>query len=931
MLKNEFINTSLGVIKRISINLMFWGWNLLFILFTAILLIPYVFLPLLKSTIVGETPPIFLILTIATILLVGISVAIGVIIKLQEKYVDYEKNALSYIFAFFYGVEIPLILLILYRLFLVRILTIAMAQILVFLFISIALYFYYLYNSFKRRESKTTIIKLVLSVIPLLTGLYISSFLLFYIVPPIYYLFEALTEISIDDIFYFVNPIHFIQLSIVLLIVIFSIGIFATFPFVYLYLNIKVWINNFIKYKTDLGLQKTLIIVISTVSLVFVFTAIINIQNQRKYLKFSEFEDSQISNEEISDFIQNETKIKKNLTNIYLASYRYLSSTGTCSHIKNMYNEITGNEKIAESIQNSYNFIATPFLYKGESFIKDKDIALSTYEFLFDEPMQKVQKKKIKKALTSTWNREEAKAGLLNIDENIVWLKKQNIKIEENGDFASIELYENYENTTIRQQEIFYYFTLPTYAVITGLWLGENENKEEAFKYVVSPRGAAQEVYNRQVRVRRDPALIEKVGPTQYRLRAFPVPGNSRDLNGEKGELHLWLSYATMKNRDGSWPVPKCVEKRNVFWNKKTERTFLNKYFNYKNKDSWLPSSLPGKYSNFNGNVKLSDSLSVSFISQKESEMQGVINSEKKTAIIIDRSRSVNQFSDNITKEFEVLKNIIGKKNIELFLGGYSFEKVENLDNFDVGSILYFGKTSILDEFSNFKKHSVDSIYNKVILLTDDGGYELSEDNTVAPAFSCPVHILHIDNDLPPAYPDNLLETIRKNRGIIAGSVSEFIEKLISYNRILDDINFIAKDNGYRIEKITGNDNIIVDNEAAKAIAAKYLIENRFKKSDMTQLENLDYVHSLAKKYSLVTFYSSMIVLVNNQQKDELRRAESKDDRFKREIEVGKEELSVPLGADVSGVPEPHEWMLLICILSLAIYHFYTKRKTNFQ
>jgi hypothetical protein len=69
-------------------------------------------------------------------------------------------------------------------------------------------------------------------------------------------------------------------------------------------------------------------------------------------------------------------------------------------------------------------------------------------------------------------------------------------------------------------------------------------------------------------------------------------------------------------------------------------------------------------------------------------------------------------------------------------------------------------------------------------------------------------------------------------------------------------------------------------------------------------------VHTLAKRYQLVTPYSSMIVLVNDQQKQALKKAEGGSDRFNREVEDQQLPQPSTLG-DISAVPEPAEWMLM--------------------
>ena len=52
----------------------------------------------------------------------------------------------------------------------------------------------------------------------------------------------------------------------------------------------------------------------------------------------------------------------------------------------------------------------------------------------------------------------------------------QEATVTENGDWGTIKIHERYENATPEDQEIFYSFSLPESAAITGLWLGTAEN-----------------------------------------------------------------------------------------------------------------------------------------------------------------------------------------------------------------------------------------------------------------------------------------------------------------------------------------------------------------------------------------------------------------------------------------------------------------------
>ncbi len=75
---------------------------------------------------------------------------------------------------------------------------------------------------------------------------------------------------------------------------------------------------------------------------------------------------------------------------------------------------------------------------------------------------------------------------------------------------------------------------------------------------------------------------------------------------------------------------------------------------------------------------------------------------------------------------------------------------------------------------------------------------------------------------------------------------------------------------------------------------------------NLETLDELDAIHAIAKTYKIVTPYSSMIVLVNDEQREALRLAEVATDRFNRKVEDGKENLTAPNNPLNSvTVPEP--------------------------
>jgi putative PEP-CTERM system integral membrane protein len=114
------------------------------------------------------------------------------------------------------------------------------------------------------------------------------------------------------------------------------------------------------------------------------------------------------------------------------------------------------------------------------------------------------------------------------------------------------------------------------------------------------------------------------------------------------------------------------------------------------------------------------------------------------------------------------------------------------------------------------------------------------------------------------------------------------------------------------------------DDFAAFAVRRLILAEIYRRSDALDQLHTLDYLHALAIEHSLVSPYSSMIVLVNSEQQRLLDQLEQRSDRFEREYEeVG--ETQNPFS--VTGVPEPHEWLLLALAAIMLFWWSFTYRR----
>jgi hypothetical protein len=115
-------------------------------------------------------------------------------------------------------------------------------------------------------------------------------------------------------------------------------------------------------------------------------------------------------------------------------------------------------------------------------------------------------------------------------------------------------------------------------------------------------------------------------------------------------------------------------------------------------------------------------------------------------------------------------------------------------------------------------------------------------------------------------------------------------------------------------------------NDGFAALAARRLILDamRRQRGTLNELDTLDHLHAIAIQQSIVTPYSSMIVLVNTRQENLLNQLEARGDQFLRETEeVGETTPQSPFS--VTGVPEPEEWLLLALAAAMLIWYVRAK------
>lgn len=921
----------LGTLGRILCHLMFWLWNGSVLLTAYVGILPYIGVPLVADTIAGLIPFDFFLTLVALIVIPTVGAILGVW-KLRKLPVE--------LLRLLYGIETPLFLLGVLRLFLIRELTTATTFMLGTFVIAIAAFAYEVFYSHERRYPPTQWIQLATHTIMFGAGLHIETLLLFYVIPAAVAFLEGFFSFQwFPDIFHvFVSPMALIFLSFGLLSTLVFLTMPVAFGVFYTYYGYRHWQ----RFAGQYGKRLTAIGVAATMLAWFFLSALT--QSQPHIKAFGLLSNPPQNENARRELLSQKEAIRKGLLNAYLYPYRYLSTREENTHIREMYHEVFDvDRETVQPLQDLYNMLVAPFLYTG--FSNDDGKAAKLYGEFFDTPIQKGETNAIRHALQSTFNRDEAKAGLLNINQEKVWLAEQRVTLTPQGDWAQVELYEVYENQTAEEQEVFYSFSLPESAVFTGLWLGNSPKLEDRFVFQVAARGAAQQVYNEQVRVRRDPALLEQVGPRHYRLRAFPVLARPRDWRRggwnskqDRPRLYLWLTYAVVR-QDNSWPLPHLGEKRNVFWTKNTMCTY-NGYKTKHTGNDWLPASLEANQPGQSETRELTLANGYRITAKPLAANDYVLPQGKRFAVLLDTSYSLSRHVKAIQATTAYLQETLARQNhIDLYLSDSQSDRAKRLDNLaglDPKKLIFFGTVQFKDILRQFDRLRGDTAYDAILLVTDEGSYELADNDKTLPTMPAPLWMVHVGG-LPKAYDDTTLQAIQQRRGGVATSIQEVVQRLATTATLGESV--ISVTDGYAWflsapEQPTDVQTTTPATDGFTAIAARQAILGLSQKLDMTTLSNLDLVHRLAQAYQIVSPYSSMIVLVNEAQREALKKAEAQADRFEREVETGHENLQKPFNpmktAAEATVPEP-ETILLVAVAVVVLAVLAMKKRGTTQ
>jgi len=968
--KLKFLNT------RTLAYALFWAWNLIFLAFMLLGFAPLFLFELVQATLAANIVPVAYLAY--ALLLIAIPVAcvlLGLTLLRDEPHK---------LFALGYAVEGPLMLLIAIRFFIVRELTPALTFLFLIAAVGMLTFVWQLLDrKIETRGALLALTRFIGLTLYALVAIYLAVWLLFYAIPFGIALVQALWEFLmrlpefVHELFSaFTNLSRNLALFSFMVFsmatMLFSATLFVLMPIALPLLVFWQWRQAWRAATRHPGRVPAALSAAATVGVCLGLFLFLNQQPQAHAFALLETPPTSIAQAQTLE--QQEGALRAGLLNAYLAPQRYFSSIGEVRHVRELYNNVVGlGDADALQVERLYEWVSAPLLYRpiGEpvpnargndgAMFRESAQAAELYAKYFDAEIVDGERDAVLSSLSSTFDLARAQQARQTIEDAEIHLDAQELNIVEHGDWAEFELHEEYQNQTGQRQEVVYYITLPESAAITGLWLGNSDDRAQRFAYRVAPRGAAQQVYRDQVRVNVDPAIVEQIGPRQYRVRAFPIEprslsyepasdyGSRASFVQQGPPVHLWLTWRALA-QDGKWTLPYLAEKRNVYWDAKTTRTVNGQPLDAK-LETWLPATLDAaqpirplthRFDFANGQTVIAQPL--------EANALPALPNRQRYAIVLDRSRSMQPHAQAVNAALAQFKTIAQQGNaVDVYLTAspYHGDKPTrvSLDALDPRALTFFGGQNPSELLQQFTALRDGAEYDAVFVLTDGTGYALGKSDATPPNLAMPLWFVHLDGKFPLGYDDATLQQIQASGGGVTANVTEALRRLaVAYavrhgplfEGVSGDTNADYVD-GYLWYALTATGSRerfaeFTSDETFAPLAARRLILTNLQRerASLTQLNTLDELHAFAKQYSVVSPYSSMLVLVNEFQHKQLDNAEKQGDRFQRETEeVGDTQPQNPF--NVTAVPEPHEYLLMALGAGILLWWGYTKRRARAQ
>ncbi|MCS6912036.1 MAG: TIGR02921 family PEP-CTERM protein [Myxococcota bacterium] len=849
---------------------LFWSWNGLFLLVGLGLALLQLG-PLVRDVLQGDAPPSLLLSAVALALVPLCCVAI--VLRGGRA----RRTEPAALLRMLYGVEAPLLLLLLFRVVVLQELTGAQLHLLLTAALSILCYGHGL--AFPAAGGRVgPLLRLAGHTLGLLCALHLGALLLLYVVPAGALYLRALLHVQwlVDLVRRLGDSRDLAPLALPLLsvLMLYTATLICPLPVAFLWLYGAAFRTGFRTVAAAVSRPAARAVVLAVVAAQVALWVGLNRQPQSAVLL--RLSAPPRGEAELRARIRDAEALRAGLLNAYLAPQRYLEARSWAAELEDLLAEALGlPRRLGAQLQRAHNVLAAPLLYDDQhGFQGDRAMAERLYAEVFDAPIEQAERAAVRAALAATYDQEQREAGLLATQACPVQLVEQSASLVAEADGAAeVELHEVYENQTAQQQEIRYHFSLPEAGVVTGLWLQQEGSPRHGF--LLLPRGAAGRVYQRELG--QHLALLEQVGPRQYRLRVFPLaarPSRAGDQGAGARRLHLWLRYAALA-QGPRYPLPVLGERRNVCWGALTRRAAP-----WPNQDAWWPASLPATQPLAGPRV-----LSLAgYTLRTVPAPAAVLPDGLALAVVLDRSYSMERVRQQVGVALEQLRRgACARSRCDLFLTsararGEPPARREGIDGVDPSSVVYYGGQRIAELLAQQAALAQGRRYHAVLVLTDEGSLELAPVQGAEGDPGAPVCFIHLGGALAPGYDDRTLATIQRHGGAVVTDVPSALSHLALL--LQAGPSYAGRGGGLAFYVEPGGEGGPCGADPFSKVAAGRVLSVASR--GVQELPAMDRLHALAQACGVVMPYSSMIVGVSEAQQEALQRAAAEPDRFDR-------------------------------------------------
>lgn len=586
--------------------------------------------------------------------------------------------------------------------------------------------------------------------------------------------------------------------------------------------------------------------------------------------------------EQVEKLLPQKDKIRRVLLDTFQARSRYLWVKGD-GDLARAYQDIFNlDEAFAGYLQDVFDNLAYPFVYQLK--VSRNQTVAEDFEYVFGETLKE----------TKTKTAAQGRVRLIS--------RSIEIKTANNDSFGTVTIEEEYTNTTWQNQEVIYEFSLPNETVFTALKLGP----QLEFDGLIAPKGAAQRTYEQQLVRRRDPALLEQTGPRQYRLRVFPIPPKNDRVILRGNNQRVQFSYIVAQTDQG-FALPIYSLKSNILVNNATRKYYsLN---GEKVKPSGKARFIKSPTSSFDPCLAADFQISAPIGSESaklvshQNEQYLQVDSCKiladkpqlnnirdlKIALFYDVTHENSHYSPQLLKQtLAENSRFLEDNTLDLYLFNDLVSqrktlKPKTLD--EQFSVVHFGKSRPLAALEEF-----DTTYDLLVVIS--GQEEALTIKDFFPQLNYPVYLVHAKGIIP-AYHQEFTTALIQAEGQVVDSFPEAINHYLVSRQLESNqaLNHLKTAPFWSIilepaetTKEEWPTPIINETEPFPYLANQAYLLNRFRQFEGDLLANvgfLDQAHAFTEQAHIVTPYSSLIALVNQQQIDELKRQSQDERRYK--------------------------------------------------